>query len=184
MKLGKILKTVKKQRNFDGAKEAKEDKEVCVVLPNIRSAHNVGSIFRTADALGIRKVFLAGYTPLPIDKFNRPQKEIAKTALGAEKGIEWEHESDPVILLKKLKKKGFSVVAVEQDPQSIDYKKFKLEDCKTDKVAFVMGNEVLGLSQTERKQCDYFVEIPMKGDKESLNVVVSFAVALFRILNI
>jgi tRNA G18 (ribose-2'-O)-methylase SpoU len=157
-------------------------RECIVLLPNIRSAHNVGSIFRTSDALGVSKIYLAGYTPTPIDKFNRPQREIQKTALGAEKTIPWEYIQDTASALKKIRKEGFTIVAIEQDPKSIDYKKFKIKDFK--KIAFVVGNEVLGVSEKERKLCDYFVEIPMKGEKESLNVNISFAVALYRILNV
>jgi tRNA G18 (ribose-2'-O)-methylase SpoU len=176
---------VKKAKNTKPKTKSKENsREICVVLPNIRSAHNVGSIFRTADALGVTRIFLAGYTPTPIDKFNRSQKEIAKTALGAEKTILWKYEFDPVALLKRLKKEGFVIVAVEQDSKAVDYKKFTLSSRAEDKIVFVVGNEVEGLSNTERNFCDHFVEIPMKGKKESLNVVVSFAVALFRILNI
>ncbi len=159
-----------------------KNKEYIVLLPNIRSAHNVGSIFRTADALGIQKIYIAGYTPTPVDRFNRPQKEIQKTALGAEKTIPWEYVEDTTTALRRIKKEGFTIVAIEQDIQAIDYKKIKIN--KLDKVAFVVGNEVDGMSKSERKLCDYFVEIPMKGNKESLNVNISFAVALYRVLNV
>ncbi len=173
--------------------------QLAVVLPNIRSAHNVGSIFRTADAVGVDRVFLSGFTPRPLDKFDRPQKEIAKTALGAEKSIVWEYEEDTIELLKKIKKEGYLLVAIEQDTKAIDYRKFNLKKAFTEnknkrmlsylkkynvqKVAFVLGNEVEGLSLPERKTCDYIVEIPMHGTKESLNVAVSFGIAVFRILN-
>lgn len=159
----------------------KEKIEYVVVIPDIRSAHNVGSIFRTSDALGVQRVLLSGYTPCPTDKFDRPQKEIAKTALGAEKTIFWTYEKDPEKDLKRLKKEGFELVAIEQDEKAIDYKKFKPGK---NKIALVVGSEVEGLSLKLRKLCDTFVEIPMKGEKESLNVSVAFGVAAFRITNI
>ncbi|MBU3668764.1 MAG: RNA methyltransferase [Candidatus Taylorbacteria bacterium] len=162
--------------------------EIAAFLPNIRSSHNVGSIFRTSDALGISKIFLAGYTPCPVDRFQRVQKEIAKTALGAEKNIPWEYIKDIPGCFKKLKKEGYLVVGIEQDGKSIDYKKFKLNKVLKEsgytKVVFVVGNEVDGLSQKEKSFCDYIVEIPMKGEKESMNVVVSFGIAVSRILNV
>lgn len=150
-----------------------------VILPDIRSTHNVGSIFRTSDALGIDKIYLTGYTPTPVDRFNRPRKDIAKTALGAEKHIPWEYTQDINKLLKELSAGGFTIVAIEQSDNSIDYKKIK----KTSKMAFVLGNEVEGLPKATLKLCDLVAEIPMKGEKESLNVSVSAGVALFRILD-
>lgn len=158
-------------------------RQYAVLLPNIRSAHNVGSIFRTADAVGVTACYLSGYTPRPVDKFGRPQKEIAKTALWAEKYIPWEYEENTTKLLKRLKREGYLVVAIEQDDTAVDYKKFKIPK-SAEKILFVVGNEVEGLSLAERKLCDHFVEIPMKGEKESLNVVVSFGIAIFRICNV
>lgn len=155
-------------------------KEVSVLLHNIRSTHNVGSIFRTSDALGISKVYISGYTPTPLDKFKRPRKDIAKVALGAEKTISWEYIESPEILIKKLKKSGFKVVAVEQSEKSVDYKKVKVKK----PVLFIVGNEVEGMDKDILKLCDYIAEIKMLGGKESLNVSVAFGVALFRILNI
>ncbi len=154
--------------------------EVVIVLPDIRSSLNVGSIFRTADACEISKIYLVGYTPAPIDKFGRVDKQIAKTALGAEKSIAWEKVEDISKLLTKLKKDGFYLIAIEQAKNSVDYKKVKSQA----KTAFIFGNEVDGLSRSIIKKCDVVAEIPMKGDKESLNVSVSAGVALFRILDI
>ncbi len=153
-----------------------------LILQNIRSTHNVGSIFRTADACGIQKIFLVGYTPAPIDQFNRPIKEIAKTALGAEKNIPYEKTKSFSSLIKKLKKEGYTIIAIEQSENSVDYKKVKLT--KNQKVAFVLGEEVKGLTKKELALCDVVTEIPMKGKKESLNVSVAAGVALFRILHI
>jgi len=155
-------------------------KENCIILPDIRSAYNVGSIFRTADAAGISKIFLVGYTPLPVDKFRRENKEISKTALGAEKTISWEHLDEMLPLLKHLKNEGFQIIAVEQSEKSIDYKNVSLKE----KNAFIFGNEVEGVSEEVLNECDVVTEIPMLGEKESLNVSVSVGVALFRILGI
>jgi len=155
-------------------------KENCIILPDIRSAYNVGSIFRTADAVGISKIFLVGYTPLPLDKFRREKKEISKTALGAEKTISWEHTDEMLPLLKHLKNEGFQIIAVEQSEKSVDYKNVSLKE----KNAFIFGNEVEGVSPEVLNECDVVTEIPMLGEKESLNVSVSVGVALFRILGI
>ena len=154
-----------------------------LILHNIRSAQNVGSIFRTADACGISKIYLSGYTPRPLDRFGREVGAISKTALGAEKDIEWEYFSQPNKIIKKLKKEGVEIIAIEQDKKSIDYKKIKLPN-KGSGRAFIFGNEVRGISKSLLSQCDQIAEIPMKGKKESLNVAVTAGVVLFRILEI
>lgn len=153
-----------------------------LILNNIRSNHNVGSLFRTADACGISKIYLVGITPAPLDKFGRVVKEIAKTALGAEQSVLYEKVATFKTLVKKLKKEGFKIIAIEQSKHSVDYKKVKIKE--EEKVAFVLGREVEGMSQTELSVCDVVAEIPMKGEKESLNVSVAGGVALFRMLNI
>ena len=156
--------------------------QTIVILDNIRSTFNVGSIFRTADALGVGEIILGGTTPAPIDRFGRERKDIAKVSLGAEKSVPWKYEKDVLITIKKLKKDGYKLIAIEQAEKSVDYKKVKLD--KKDKVAFVLGAEVEGVSKEILKLADVIAEIPMLGMKESLNVSVSFGVALFRILNI
>lgn len=148
---------------------------IAVLLHNIRSAHNVGSIFRTADAAGVSAVYLTGYTPRPFDRFGRPQKEIAKTALGAEKFLAWEYAKTPDVLLRKLRAEGFRIIGVEQDQRSRDYRLFKPKG----KTLFVFGNEVRGLSPALRDACDELIEIPMRGKKESLNVAVAAGIVLF-----
>jgi tRNA G18 (ribose-2'-O)-methylase SpoU len=153
-----------------------------LILPDIRSAQNVGAIFRTAEAVGINKIYLTGYTPTPIDKFNRERKDIAKSALGAEKTVRWEHKKSLMTLINKLKKESYKIIAIEQDKESVDYKKIDLK--KIHKISFIIGNEVLGLPKNILKKCDYIAEIPMNGQKESLNVSVACGVALFRILNV
>ncbi len=153
--------------------------QTIVILDNIRSMHNVGSIFRTADAVGISKIYLVGYTPKPVDRFGRPVKEIEKTALGAEKTISWEHTESLAPLLRLLKKEGFMIVAIEQSSKSVDYKKVRLGK----RTALILGYEVEGLSKDTLARADTIAEIPMKGRKESLNVAVAFGVAAFRFLN-
>ncbi len=150
-------------------------KEVAVLLHNIRSAHNVGSILRTADGAGVSKMFLTGYTPLPVDRFGRANKEIAKTALGAEKYIPWEHQPSFSRLARTLKKEGWKIVGVEQDARAKDHRKFKFKKS----TVFVFGNEVAGLPKKVRDACDVLVEIPMYGKKESLNVSVAAGIVLF-----
>ena len=157
----------------------KKEGNVSVILHNIRSAYNVGSIFRTADAIGVTKIYLSGYTPCPIDRFGRSEKQIAKTALGAEISIPWEYLKTPNALLKRLKKEGVLLVGLEQDKRAIDYKTF------TPKypIIFLVGNEVRGLSPALSGTCDVLLEIPMRGIKESLNVSVAFGIALYRIID-
>ncbi len=154
--------------------------EVVVVLPDIRSSYNIGSIFRTSDATGVSKIYICGYSPCPTDKFNRPQKEIAKTALGAEKQIPWEYKKDVQRVIKNLKEEGFAVVAIEQDERSIAYKKFFKK--RGDKIAIVFGNEVEGLPKKIIASCDAVVDIPMLGEKESLNVSVSAGIILYELI--
>lgn len=182
-----------------------------VILNNVRSSENVGSIFRTADTAGVKKIILCGYTPAPLDRFGRENKRLAKASLGAEKFVEWEKQDSlsdaiavlensfsslstdksllafssarPVGLRKARSEKNFPkliVVAIEQDKNSIDYRKIKekLSD-ESQTIALVFGNEVDGLSKEDLSLCDLVAEIPMHGKKESLNVSVSVGVVLF-----
>lgn len=153
-------------------------KSAALILHDVRSAHNVGSLFRTSDALGIEKIYLTGYTPSPLDRFGRPVKEVAKTALGAEKTIPWEKTSIKA-LLNKLKEEKRTLLAIEQAENSVDYKKVKIGD----DTVFLLGNEVTGISKDILKEMDQIVEIPMKGKKESLNVAIAGSVVLFRVLD-
>lgn len=157
-----------------------KNRDVRVLLHNIRSTHNVGSIFRTSDAAGISHIYISGYTPSPFDQFQRKQKDIAKTALGAEDSVEWSKAGTLKKLIAKLKIEGFSVVALEQSKKSVDYKKVELGE----KVLLIVGNEVKGMSPELLKLSDIVAEIPMKGEKESLNVSVAFGIALFQLLKI
>ena len=145
-----------------------------LILDNIRSAHNVGSIFRTADAAGVTKIFLIGTTPTPIDRFGRPQTEIAKTALGAERSIPWEHADTTISVLEKFPE--HFTIALEQSSDSKDYKTISPRE----KNIVIVGPEVTGLPEEILKECDAVAEIPMRGNKESLNVSVAAGVFLFR----
>ncbi len=151
-----------------------------LILHNIRSVYNVGSIFRTADAMGVSKIILSGYTPLPVDRFGLPRKDFAKVSLGAEQTVRWEQTKTFAQAIKKLKKENYFVVAVEQDKKSVSLFDFKTP--KNIPVALVLGNEVKGLSPSALKLCDKIVEIPMKGKKESLNVSVAAGIAMFTLL--
>lgn len=155
-------------------------KENIVIIHNVRSVENVGAMFRTADAAGIGKIYLTGYTPAPVDRFGRKRSDMAKSALGAEEYVSWEQVEDIDTLLLGLKKDGFQVIAIEQDKKSVDYKKVK---AKTKNV-FIVGPEVTGIPKDILDKCDIIAEIPMKGKKESLNVSVSLGVSLYKILNL
>lgn len=148
-----------------------------LILPDIRSAINVGAIFRTADGVGVDKIYLIGTTPRPTDNFGRIQKDISKSALGAETWIKWEYKKTLVPLIKSLKKDGYKVIALEQDNNSINYKKIKKED----KMAIILGPEVSGIPKKILDLCDVIAEIPMYGKKESLNVSVACGIFLFEV---
>jgi tRNA G18 (ribose-2'-O)-methylase SpoU len=154
--------------------------ENILILHNIRSVENVGAIFRTADAAGINKIYLTGYTPTPLDRFGRKRGDLAKSALGAEEFVSWEQKKSIFPLLLRLKKEKFLIIAIEQDKKSIDYKKVKLQQ----KNVFIVGAEVMGIPKNVLEKCDIIAEIPMQGKKESLNVSVATGIALFGILNL
>lgn len=148
---------------------------LAVILNDIRSVHNVGAIFRTADAVGVDKLYLTGYTPAPKDRFGRDRSDLSKTALGAEKTVKWE-QGDIQKILSDLKLEGYTIICVEQDKSSVDYR--KLSEIEGDKV-LVLGNEVSGISKDILSQSDYIIELPMKGKKESLNVSVTAGIVLY-----
>ena len=157
--------------------------EKIVLIDNVRSAHNVGSIFRTADGAGVSKIYLIGPTPTPTDRFGREQPEIAKTSLGASTSVSWEHvgemekksTNEAVDLIGRLQNDGFTVVAVEQTPTSISLHDFTVPQ----KVAYIFGAEVEGVQQELIDAADSVLEIPMQGAKESLNVSVTAGIVLF-----
>jgi tRNA G18 (ribose-2'-O)-methylase SpoU len=147
--------------------------KIIAILHNIRSAYNVGSMFRSADALGIDKIYLGGYSPTP------EHKKVVKTSLGAEVVVEWEYRRQTYVLLKELKMQGYQIIAVELDKRSVPLEMFV--PAGNNRLAIMMGNEVRGLSNTMLDYADTIVEIPMQGIKESLNVSVAFAIAAYEL---
>lgn len=158
----------------------RKEKNTILILHDIRSAQNVGAIFRTSDAVGISQIIISGHTPSPIDRFGREQAKINKASLGAEKSVEWEQVEDILDFLKNKKEEGFRIIALEQSENSLDYKKVEA----TEKDIIVLGNEVEGVSSEILDLVDVVAEIPMKGEKESLNVSVATGVFLYRLLDL
>lgn len=152
--------------------------KVCLILNNIRSVHNVGSIFRTAEAAGIEKICCTGTTPTPRDRFNNKRKDFAKVSLGAEDMIGWQYVENAAVLVGKLKDDGYQIIAVEQTKDSVDYRKIRTKD----RTAIIVGNEIDGVDKKLLKMSDIVAEIPLRGKKESLNVSVALGIALFRLL--
>ncbi|MCW9054915.1 MAG: TrmH family RNA methyltransferase [Candidatus Pacebacteria bacterium] len=144
------------------------------IFHNVRSTHNVGSLFRTAECAGVEKIYLTGYTPAPIDRFGREQQAIAKVALGAQKSVPWE-SGNIVKVVENLKQSNHVIVGVEQTPESVPYKDYTAPE----KAIFIFGNEVDGLPEDVLALCDTVVEIPVRGEKESLNVAVTAGIILF-----
>ncbi len=135
-------------------------------------------MFRTADAAGFTKLVLCGITPAPVDRFGRVNKELAKVSLGAEKFVAWEKCKSAAAALKKLKKQGYKILALEQYKNSTPYFKFQT---RSSKIALVLGNEITGLPSSILKLADKIIEIPMRGRKESLNVSVAFGIIAFNL---
>mgnify|MGYP002478810528 CR=1 FL=1 len=146
-------------------------RRIVLLAHNIRSLWNVGSFFRTCDALQVEKIYLTGYTGTP------PRKEISKTALGADETVPFESGSDPVAILQALKKDGWQIVALELLPTSVELKEFEAFD----RVCLVVGHELTGAPQDILSLCDASVQIPMLGTKESLNVAVAAGIALYEL---
>lgn len=151
------------------------------ILSNIRSVHNVGSIFRTADGVGIEKIYLCGITPSPLDRFDRPREQFTKVSLGAERSVVWEHVPTATTLVKRLKREGYTIFAIEQAKRSVPHKKVRLGTKALAKLAIVLGNEVKGLSPALLALADTIIEIPMRGEKESLNVSVAFGIITYHL---
>ncbi len=148
---------------------------VTVVLHNIRSMYNVGSVFRTADAAGIEKVFITGYTATP------PRKEIDKTALGAQECVQWEYFAHPEEILKKLKAEGVTIYGLEITENSMPYTGVGMDSFP---LCLILGNEVDGIDSDVLKFCDQVLEIPQFGTKHSLNVSVAAGIALFEMVKV
>ena len=153
-------------------------REVVGVLDNIRSLHNVGSMFRTADGAGIKKLYLCGITPAPEDPLGRPRGPLAKVSLGAQQHVAWQKSAAAARLLNTLRSQGFYIVIVEQAKGSVALSKFKLP-ARRKKIALVVGNEVSGVSRSVLSKANVILEIPMRGKKESLNVSVAFGIVAY-----
>jgi len=158
-------------------------RQLILIAHNVRSTHNVGSLFRTAEGLGVDELILSGYTPYPKEKndvrlsymADKLEGQINKTALGAQFSLKWRHTEDIAGVIAAFKKQSFKVIALEQDKKSrvitdLDY---------GDKIALIIGNELTGLAGSVLGLCDQIIEIPMFGRKESYNVVQAAAMALF-----
>ncbi|MCX6121895.1 MAG: RNA methyltransferase [Ignavibacteriales bacterium] len=143
-----------------------------VLVDNVRSLYNVGSIFRTSDGAMIEKLILAGYTPHP------PRKEIEKTALGSTKSIPWEYTKHPIETIISLKERGYKICCLELTDKSIHYNDIKTADFP---LCLVIGNEISGVSKEVIELCDLAIEIPMYGIKQSLNVAVAYGIAVFEL---
>ncbi len=147
------------------------NQQFILILPNIRSGHNVGAMFRTADGAGVDKIYLTGYSPCP------PHPQVDKVSLGAEKSVPWEYVKQPGRLLKKLKAEGYHIVALEQTKKSVTLYQWQPQF----PLALIVGNEKTGVTKNLLKYCDETVEITMRGKKRSLNVSVAAGVAMYYI---
>ena len=156
-----------------------QKRNIEVALEDVRSAHNVGSVFRTADGVGVSHLHLIGTTSTPIDRFGRARADIAKVALGAEGTVPWTYHEDVAAFLAAVRAAQKTLIAVEQDSRAEDYRRFVLSG----DAVFVFGNEVEGVSRELRNAANHIIAIPMHGQKESLNVSVAAGVVLFSLLH-
>ena len=155
-----------------------EKTPITIVLDNVRSALNVGAVFRTCDAFKIEKIVLCGISACP------PNNEIRKTAIGAEQSVEWKYEKQTINAVENLKQQGYLIVAVEQAVNSLSLN--NLQTINSEKIALIFGNEVNGVSQEIMDVCDQCVEIPQFGTKHSLNISVSAGIVIwefFKLMN-
>jgi 23S rRNA (guanosine2251-2'-O)-methyltransferase len=153
----------------------RENRTSVLILENLRSVENTGSIFRTAEGLGVSKIYLIGTTPTPQDRFGRKRSDFAKVSLGAEEMVQWEYHKEIGSVIEELRDQDFQIISLEQNDRSEDIKNFKTKE----RFALIVGNEVEGVSEEALKASDAVVEIEMQGEKESLNVSVSTGIALF-----
>ncbi len=161
---------------------------LALVIHNVRSTHNVGSMLRSAEGLGATYVYLTGYTPYPAHPederlpylANKISRQIHKTALGAETSLDWEYQADIRIVISRLKADGYTICALEQTKAAVALNTYQ----PPARLALIVGREVEGLEALVLSLCDQFVEIPMHGKKESLNVSVAAAIALFYCQNL
>jgi len=166
----KLLNSELDRKSVDDFKEATKT-PLIIVLDDIRSLHNIGSVFRTSDAFLVEKIYLCGITATP------PNKEIHKTALGATDTVAWEYAKDVLELIEQLKSENVAVFAIEQVENAVYLNDFKVK--KNTKYALVFGNEVYGVSQKAIEICDGTIEIPQLGTKHSLNISVSAGIVVW-----
>ena len=152
---------------------AKKIKKFVVICDGLRSLHNVGSVFRTADGVGVDKIYLCGITGKPDTE--KAERKISKVALGAQKYIQWEYVKQSWRLVEKLKKEGYQIVSLEQTSKSINYTEFKPKF----PLALIIGNEGKGVKKSLLSRSDKIIDIPMRGQKESLNVSVAFGIVAY-----
>lgn len=160
-------------------------RKIVLIIHNVRSSHNVGSILRTADGLGVWRVYLTGYTPYPATKDDprlphiaaKATRAIQKTALGAEKSTNWKHQDDIFPLLEELRVDGYTVVALEQTPSAKPLHEFM----PAEKIALIVGSEIGGIDPEVLRLADEHVKIPMLGKKDSLNVAIAAAMAAYHL---
>ncbi|MFD0965100.1 RNA methyltransferase [Pseudofulvibacter geojedonensis] len=162
------------RKNIAEFKDAKKT-PIIVVLDNVRSSNNVGSVFRSSDAFLIEKIYLCGITATP------PNKDIQRTALGATDSVEWEYAKDTLVIVEKLKSEGFFVASIEQAENAVMLNNFSPESGQ--KIAIVLGNEVKGVQQEIVSNSDTCIEIPQLGTKHSLNISVSCGIVLWDLFN-
>lgn len=165
------MKTINSKKILRFAQNNRPKEKFVLVLPDIRSAHNVGAMFRTADGAGVNKIYLCGYTAQP------PHPQLDKVSLGAEKWMPWEYSRQTWRALKELKKKGYNIVALELTKNSKNIFNWKPKF----PLALVVGNEKTGVTKKLLKYCDRAVHIPMAGKKSSLNVSVATGIAIYQI---
>lgn len=168
----KLANSELERKNIEEFKRAQKT-PIIIVLDDIRSLHNIGSVFRTSDAFLVEKIYLCGITATP------PHKEIHKTALGATETVAWEYRQDVLAVIDQLKAENISVFAVEQVENSVMLHNFEVEN--TQKYALIFGNEVKGVSQQALEKCHGVIEIPQLGTKHSLNISVSAGIVVWDI---
>ena len=157
--------------SIEDFKSSKKD-DIIVLLDNIRSLNNIGSVFRTCDAMAVKKLYLCGITATP------PHREIRKTAIGASESVKWEYQRNAVNVIEKYVKLGHDIIAVEQTSKAISLEKFSLSN---EKILLIFGNEVSGVDQNLIDFSNLSVEIPQWGTKHSLNISVSVGIVLWSI---
>ena len=161
------------------------ENDIIVIAHNLRSCNNVGSILRTAEGLGVKTVYLTGYTPYPSEKNDirlpyireKLDKKIIKTSLGAERLVKWQHDENIFNVINHLKKNNYEILALEQNENSIELQDFKAKN----KVTFILGREVEGIENDVLEIVDQIISIPMLGKKESFNVAQAMAMMTFKL---